>query len=112
MAHFSKFIWPGSIRIGTHLHGVKRGILSLAFQRPDKKIVVIVSNGFNKALPLSIRDTAGTKINIRLKRKSINTIVYSTEHGKSGKNEQNDKNVMHGKNGKHGKNRNKSKGTN
>lgn len=81
MAHFSKFIWPNSIRIGAHLRGVSRKVKSLAFLRPDNRIVVILYNGLKKAIPMTIRDKTGTKINIKLKKQSINTIVYSPADG-------------------------------
>lgn len=83
MAHFSKFIWPGSVRIHTNLHAPSKGILALAFQRPDKRIVVLICNLLNQSGPMTIKDKSGARVNFYLKKKSINTLVYSIEHGQS-----------------------------
>lgn len=78
MAHFSKFILRGSVRIAANiLTPSKSRIKSLAFLRPDNKIVVILFNRSKKAVLVTIKDTSKGKFNIHLKPKSINTLVYT-----------------------------------
>lgn len=78
MAHFSKFITPGSVRIQTHLSGkASKPIRTIAFLRPDGKITVILYNNSGKAtIHVVIRDKQGSKVTIKIKPKSINTLVY------------------------------------
>lgn len=83
MAHFSKFILHGSIRIeanilSPHISKVK----SLAFLRPDNKIVVILYNRAFKTIFATIRDKSKGIFNIKLKPKSINTLVYAAGNDK------------------------------
>lgn len=82
MAHFSKFIPPGSIRIETKLTGQNTSAISaLAFSRPDKKIaVVLYNNDTQTTLPLSIQDKITGTMKIKLKPKSINTLVYNIDN--------------------------------
>lgn len=79
MAHFSKFIPTGSIRIGTTLtgHG-SRALRIVAFQRPDNRItVVIYNNAARKTVCLEVRDKLCGTVVIRIKPKSINTLIYA-----------------------------------
>lgn len=85
MAHFSRFILPGSTRIESILRGRKTtGIKSIAFLRPDGKICVIAYNKDSKrSVNLVIRDKFKGAIKIKLKPKSINTIVYVATNDQS-----------------------------
>lgn len=82
MAHFSKFIPPGSIRIEAKLTGQNTSAISaLAFSRPDKKIaVVLYNNDTQTTVPLSIQDKITGTMKIKLKPKSINTLVYNIDN--------------------------------
>lgn len=79
MAHFSRFILPGSIRIETSLAGRKASsVKAIAFLRPDGKISVIIYNKeAKKSVKIIIRDKFKGAINIKLQPKSINTITYT-----------------------------------
>lgn len=84
MAHFSKFISRGTVRIAANiLSPTNSKIKSLAFLRPDNKIVVILYNSANKTVLVTIKDTSKATFNIKLKAKSINTLVYTTGSDKS-----------------------------
>ena len=52
IAHASKFIPPGSVRVASTLPD---GLANVAFRRPDGKIVVLVANEKNEARELGIR---------------------------------------------------------
>lgn len=77
LAHFSKFIPPGSMRIQSNLYGNSNpDILALAFKRPDKKITIVVHNNATNPINLAVKHDSLGPINIELKPMSINTIVY------------------------------------
>lgn len=78
MAHFSKFIPPGSIRIYAKLksNGTS-GIKALAFLRPDSKISVVLYNSNKKDVNLTVEDRFKGPIEVQLKAKSINTLIYT-----------------------------------
>ncbi|XP_020285849.1 glucosylceramidase-like isoform X1 [Pseudomyrmex gracilis] len=44
IGHFSKYIVPGSVRIGTILENLEKGIQSVAFFTPDHGIVLVILN--------------------------------------------------------------------
>lgn len=81
MAHFSKFISPGSIRVDARVFESSE-VTALAFLRPDSRISVILYNSDPvREIGVTIQDknnkcmqTAG--IDIKVKPKSINTYVY------------------------------------
>lgn len=88
MAHFSKFIWPGSVRVDAKISECGSSKLKfIAFLRPDKKIVLIVYNSARKSRSLTVKDKSKGKINLNLKPKSINTLIYDVGSSvcKSGK---------------------------
>lgn len=78
MAHFSRFILPGSVRIDANLSGCGTSKLkTIAFRRPDNRVVVIINNLDGKhSVSVTVADTTKGKINIKLRPKSINTLVY------------------------------------
>lgn len=77
MAHFSKFILPGSIRIDAKISGsMNSKLLTTAFLRPDNKVTVVIYNGAQQAFGLTVEDKIKGRVNIRLKPKSINTLLY------------------------------------
>lgn len=90
MAHFSKFVLPGSVRINTNISecGSSSNLKTISFLRPDNKIAVIVYNSAGHSVGVTIKDKSKGNISLKLKPKSINTLVYdvgSTSKCKSGK---------------------------
>lgn len=81
MAHFSRFIPPGSIRIDTNIYGIHSKVVeSLAYVRKDAKIVVILFNSADHTVDLNIEDELKGSAPITLSPRSINTIIYSTKN--------------------------------
>lgn len=81
MAHFSKFILPGSMRIEATLKGIPSTFVqTLAFLRPDNKIAVILYNNRSNVIDLTIKCDPKKVFSIKLKPKSINSLVYSDEN--------------------------------
>lgn len=80
LAHFSKFITPGSVRIDAKLWGADNSVLQyLSFKRPDNKIVVLLyNNSTQQAIDLLVLDNPKKGIEISLKPKSLNTLIYSS----------------------------------
>lgn len=77
MAHFSTFIPPGSARIFSNTVQLQTiNVLSVAFLRPDDKISMILYNNNTAAVQLKIVDTFKGFIFVKLKPKSINTLIY------------------------------------
>lgn len=73
MAHFSKFIRPGAVRIGYEC--LDKDIMITAAQNPDKSIVLIVFNPSEseKAYHVSLDEK---ELNSTIHAKSIQTIVF------------------------------------
>lgn len=81
LAHFSKYIPRGSVRIYWRLRGPTSLVSSIettAFLRPDQKIVVILLNqSATQEIRINIEDSIKGTMVVSLKPKSINTLVYS-----------------------------------
>ena len=71
MNHFSHFVKPGAVRIGTKGHFTGN---SIAFENPDGKIVIIVSNGMKKERVITLK-VEDKEISVGLKPYSFNTFV-------------------------------------
>lgn len=83
MAHFSKFVIPGSVRISTSIFECRSSQLkALAFLRPDHKIALVVYNKAVRSVAVTIKDKSKGDIYLNLKPKSINTILYDMKSGK------------------------------
>lgn len=78
-AHFMKFILPGSRRIETNASGDNLMYLSsLAFLRPDGKVAAILYNkSLQNIISLQIIDRLKGQLDIALKPKSLNSLIYS-----------------------------------
>lgn len=74
LAHFSRFIPPGSVRIGISddVH-----VKSVAFQTPDDKIVIVLYNMLGDERNVVIKDPKRGNINLELPKYSIHTIIYT-----------------------------------
>lgn len=77
MAHFAKFIPPGSIRIESKMTQMQSNDANyVAFLRPDKRITIVLHNNRTTDIQLNIFDSQNGAARIHLKPKSINTIIY------------------------------------
>lgn len=78
LAHFSKFIPPGSVRIEANLNGFRAGnIETVAFLCPDKTITVILYNKSDKLRIVDFTDELRGSYEIRLEPRSIASFVYA-----------------------------------
>lgn len=75
MKHFSHFIKPGAVRLGTkgHLTGN-----SLAFRNSDGSVVMVVNNGLKKDREVTLKGM-GKEYTVNLKPYSFNTFVIPSE---------------------------------
>lgn len=76
ISHFSRFILPGSVRLDISVIGINSNMPVLAFVRPDGSVVVFIYNSLNGIVPITMSDKYQGTIEINLKPKSINTIIY------------------------------------
>lgn len=81
-AHFTKFIPPGSQRIEATICGKQYPSLqTVAFKRPDKKITVILHNNSpTDIITVKVVDKLKGQVELYLKPRSINTLIYSTRN--------------------------------
>lgn len=75
LGHFSKHIKPGSVRLDTYTDKYL-DVLTVAYLRPDDKIVVLLYNRLDKVVPVVLTDLYQGVIELQLKPKSINTLIY------------------------------------
>lgn len=75
LAHFSKYITPGSVRLDTYTDKYL-DVLTLAYLRPDDKIAVIMYNKLEKTVPVVFSDMYQGMLELQLQPKSINTMIY------------------------------------
>lgn len=74
MRHFSKYVKPGAVRLGTSGRFNSMGI---AFRNPDGSIAVVVQNALERPLDFSFEDPddASHAVNATLAPRSFNTFV-------------------------------------
>lgn len=78
MAHFSKFIPPGSIRIESTVSGYKSGnIKTAAFICPDNTTTIILYNKSDKKLIVHFTDESRGSYEISLSARSVNSFIYA-----------------------------------
>lgn len=78
MTHFSRHILPNSKRLAATLCGpMMSNIQTVAFLRPDARILVLLYNSNEVSVPVTVVDKHIGKFSIILPPKSINSIVYS-----------------------------------
>lgn len=75
LAHFSKYITPGSVRLDTYTDKYL-DVLTCAYLRPDDKIVVIMYNKKETTVPVAFSDMYQGMLEFQLQPKSINTMIY------------------------------------
>ncbi|XP_043277560.1 lysosomal acid glucosylceramidase-like [Venturia canescens] len=76
LAHFSKFISRGSIRIDTN---TSDDFANVAFLTPDEETVIVVYNGESSDTTLVIQDPSAGYIKTNIPPQSIQTIIYKRE---------------------------------
>ncbi|XP_044017101.1 lysosomal acid glucosylceramidase-like [Aphidius gifuensis] len=75
LAHVSKFVPPGSVRI--KIDGLSLWVQATAFKTPDNNIVILLHNPTNQKKKLNIIDKDENKIiDIEMDQRSIRTIIY------------------------------------
>ena len=77
MAHFSKFLSPGSVRIDSTI--VKQNNTQAivgAFRTPYNSTVVIVVNNHDQSVHFTVDDTKAGKLSTTIDPRSIQTYVY------------------------------------
>jgi len=72
MAHFSKFIRPGAVKIGCTIED--KEVLSTAIKNPDSTIAVVVFNPTEQIRTIEI-NLKNSKTNISINAKALQTIV-------------------------------------
>jgi glucosylceramidase len=74
LAHFSKFVRPGSVRIDTVNDTV--GVRAVSFKRPDGSVVVVVVNNWDEEAKVNL-GWKGNTVTIVLPASSIATAIWS-----------------------------------
>lgn len=83
MAHFSKFLPPGTVRIGGMLE--EEGKLELgAFERPDGGTVVVVINTYDQEQYFNLNDPDVGDVRVKVGPHSFNSMVYYAKECSSG----------------------------
>lgn len=75
LGHFSKYVKPGAKRLVLNRHFVSNNLDAAAFENPDHRVVVIVSNTAEYDVPLSF-SFQGNHYYVWLKRDSVNTVIF------------------------------------
>lgn len=79
-AQFSKFIPVGSKRIDATICGNEYYLVeAIAFLRPDRKVSVVLHNNSTETIKIDVSDQLVGSVNIEIKPKSVNTLVYSID---------------------------------
>lgn len=73
IAHASKFVPPGSVRIDSNQDG---NVLNVAYTTPDNKTVVVLQNKNNKRVTVELKKEE-EKLQITLGEKDIATLVWN-----------------------------------
>lgn len=74
LAHFSKFITPGSVLLDTYI--TSADVFGVSYLRRDDRIVVVMYNRLQRTVPLILTDLYQGTAEILLEPKSINTLIY------------------------------------
>uniref|UniRef100_A0A0N5B0T6 Glucosylceramidase n=1 Tax=Syphacia muris TaxID=451379 RepID=A0A0N5B0T6_9BILA len=79
IAHFSRYITPGSVRIHTLVRNASDDIQSVAFITPSKQKVLVVLNQANKQYRPKIDDMSirGKSLKILLEPYSLTTVIWN-----------------------------------
>jgi glucosylceramidase len=80
LAHFSKFVRPGDIRIKTA--GSLDGVRVMAFKAPDGKIVAEIMNSKDKDVEIGVK-FQGRVLRVKLPAISITTALWNSKSAKA-----------------------------
>lgn len=79
IAHFSKFLRPGCVRIDSKLSFISGfSVEALAFSCLNRTKVIVLHNRSSAPEPITITDNSVGQINITLDALSVNTLVYQS----------------------------------
>ena len=73
MAHFSKFVRPGAVRIG--MSGAAEGVRCIAFEGPDGRFVTELLNSRKSDVPITL-GWRGREVSVALPAISITTAIW------------------------------------
>jgi glucosylceramidase len=73
LAHFSRFVRPGSVRIG--VSGRSEGVRCVAFRTPDRQLVAQLVNSRGRSAPVSV-ECGGRIVRLVLPARSITTASW------------------------------------
>ncbi len=76
MAHFSKFIRPGAVKIGCTINNNE--LMATAVKNPDGSIAVVIFNPTEKPEPIEM-NLNNNKINISISAKALQTVIIKTK---------------------------------
>uniref|UniRef100_A0A8W7PP31 Glucosylceramidase n=1 Tax=Anopheles coluzzii TaxID=1518534 RepID=A0A8W7PP31_ANOCL len=74
LGHFSRFILPGSVRL--EVQSSSGDVQVIAFERPDKRTVLVMYNRANWKSSVRIEDKRYGSVRVRLPPKSVHTMLY------------------------------------
>ncbi|XP_072167356.1 lysosomal acid glucosylceramidase-like [Diadema setosum] len=77
LGHFSKFVVPGSLRVGSEADQDRR-VEHIAFQLPDGNMALVVLNRKEFTFPLHIYDPAVGYLNAEIPSRSIQTFLWKS----------------------------------
>ncbi|CAG2169837.1 unnamed protein product, partial [Oppiella nova] len=82
IGHFSKFVAPDSVRVELNVSKQPGGFNSMAFERPDNAVVIVMVNDSPTALDITINDPAHGKVDTHIPEHSIQSYhtVVVTKH--------------------------------
>ncbi|OLB81106.1 MAG: hypothetical protein AUI14_04380 [Actinobacteria bacterium 13_2_20CM_2_71_6] len=75
LAHFSRFVRPGSVRLGTAVSSASSGVRAMAFRTGDGSIVTELVNSADAARTVQVRWRGGS-VPVALGAKSITTLRW------------------------------------
>uniref|UniRef100_A0AAY4AHE0 Glucosylceramidase n=1 Tax=Denticeps clupeoides TaxID=299321 RepID=A0AAY4AHE0_9TELE len=77
MAHYSKFLWEGSQRVGVS-YSQRSSLESSAFIRPDQSVVLVILNRSEEDIPFEVWDPAVGFLSASAPAHSILTFLWAT----------------------------------
>ena len=76
IGHFSKFVAPDSVRVVLMANKPKNDFKFIAFEAPDKSVVIVMVNDSPKPINITISDPAHGKVDTDIPEHSIQSYVY------------------------------------
>ena len=76
LSHFSRYVRPGSIRIGTY--EIMEGIRVIAFLSPENKVILQVLNSTDQNKEIKIRIN-NKQASLKIQAASMNTLIWQNQ---------------------------------